>query len=161
MAGFQQPGKPLLTRSFKQLWSSIFCYDKGMDCIFCKIVAGEVSKFKVYEDDLVLAFLAREPVLDGHTLIIPKKHAADIRDIDDESLARVAVATKKLANLYADKLGADGFNLRNNSGAIAHQEVFHFHLHLIPRYKGDGRELVDKPAEKPRALEDVHKEIIN
>lgn len=138
---------------------STFCYHRDMDCIFCKIIAGKASCFKVYEDNLVLAFLARDPVLDGHTLIIPKKHAADIRDIDDESLARVAVATKKLANLYADKLGADGFNLRNNSGAIAHQDVFHFHLHLIPRYKGDGRELIEKPAAKLRALEDVARDI--
>ncbi len=112
-----------------------------MDCIFCKIINGEISSYKVFEDDLVFAFLDINPLSKGHTLIIPKKHFVDILDIDNKSLERVAVASKNLAIRYSKKLGAEGFNLRQSSGAIAHQDVFHFHMHLVPRYKNDGIDL--------------------
>ena len=100
-----------------------------MDCIFCKIINGEISSYKVFEDDLVFAFLDINPLSKGHTLIIPKKHFVDILDIDNKSLERVAVASKNRAIRYSKKLGAEGFNLRQSSGAIAHQDVFHFHMH--------------------------------
>ena len=113
-----------------------------MDCLFCKIISGEVKSYKVFEDDLVIAFLDIKPLSEGHTLIIPKKHSKDITDIDNESLVRITLTTKQLANTYIEKLNSKGFNIRNSSGAIAHQDVFHFHMHLIPRYENDGLNLV-------------------
>ena len=109
-----------------------------MKCIFCQIIAGDINSYKVYEDVLVYAFLDIHPILKGHTLIIPKKHSVDIRDIDEDSLTQVIKVSKKLVTLYQEKLGAVGFNIRNNNGSVAHQDVFHFHLHLVPRYQDDG-----------------------
>jgi histidine triad (HIT) family protein len=112
-----------------------------MDCIFCKIINGEISSYKVFEDDLVFAFLDIKPLTRGHTLIIPKKHFVDILDIDNQSLARTVVVAKELASKFKLKLGAEGFNLLQSNGSIAHQDVFHFHMHLVPRYKNDGIDL--------------------
>jgi histidine triad (HIT) family protein len=112
-----------------------------MDCIFCKIINGEISSYKVFEDDLVFAFLDIKPLTRGHTLIIPKKHFVDILDIDNQSLARIVVVAKELASKFKLKLDAEGFNLRQSNGSIAHQDVFHFHMHLVPRYKNDGIDL--------------------
>ncbi len=106
-----------------------------MDCIFCKIVKGDIPSYKVYEDELVYAFLDIHPWSKGHTLIIPKKHFKDLTDIDNENLAQITAVAKQLTSTYADRLGADGFNLLNSSGAAAQQDVFHFHMHLIPRYE--------------------------
>lgn len=127
-----------------------------MDCVFCKIIKGEVASYKVFEDELVVAFLDKKPLSKGHTLIVPKKHSVTIADIDDASLAGVCFVAKYLANLYTKKLHAQGFNLRNSSGTVAHQDVFHFHLHLIPRYDDDELNLIAKHSKKKIDISEVH-----
>lgn len=104
-----------------------------MDCIFCKIVNGEIPSKKIYEDDIVIAFLDINPDSLGHTLIIPKKHYLDLDDIDDETLMHIMHVAKKLKKKIEEKLACDGLTLIQNNGDI--QEVKHFHLHLKPFYK--------------------------
>ncbi|MEI3530160.1 MAG: HIT domain-containing protein [Bacilli bacterium] len=111
-----------------------------MDCVFCKIINGEIPAFKVYEDDVVLAFLDQSPDSNGHTLIIPKKHFLDIDEIDLETLMHIMDSSKKIKKLLEAKLHIDGLTLIQNNGAV--QEVKHFHLHLKPYYKIK-QELVD------------------
>ena len=107
------------------------------ECLFCKIAKNEMPAYKIYEDDLVLAFLDIRPMSKGHTLIISKKHAADIFDIDSECLERIVSVAKKTAQKMKDALGVDGVNLYHASGIHAEQTVFHFHLHIVPRRKDD------------------------
>ena len=109
-----------------------------MDCLFCKIVKGEIPTAKIYEDKNVLAFLDVNPDSKGHTLVIPKQHAQDIFDIEKESLQKVFIAAKIIAQKLKDSLRADGINLMQANGKAANQVVMHFHLHLIPRYQNDG-----------------------
>lgn len=105
-----------------------------MDCIFCKMVNGEIPCYKFYEDDTVLAFLDINPDSDGHTLIIPKKHFTDLDDIDIETLKCINKASKKIKKLLEEKLGCIGISLLQNNGCA--QEVKHYHMHLKPYYKG-------------------------
>ncbi|MEA2056566.1 MAG: HIT family protein [Patescibacteria group bacterium] len=112
------------------------------NCLFCKIVSGEIPAYKVYEDKHCLAFLDIYPAAKGHTLIIPKKHQQDIRDADPADLERLILLSKKLAKSYQQSLGAVGFNLKSNHGTQAQQEVPHLHFHLVPRYKDDGLNFV-------------------
>lgn len=107
------------------------------NCIFCKIINNEIPSYKIYEDDLVLAFLDNYPVSKGHTLIIPKKHVQDIFEIEEKYLERIILVAKKIAQKMKDSFGIDGVNLYHASGISAEQSVFHFHLHVIPRTKGD------------------------
>jgi histidine triad (HIT) family protein len=107
------------------------------DCIFCKIAAGELPATIVAEDERTLAFMDIRPATRGHALVIPRAHATDIHDIDPSDLQAVAVAAQRLAARMRDALGADGVNLLNSSGADAWQSVFHFHMHVIPRYADD------------------------
>ena len=107
------------------------------DCVFCKIVKGELDSEKVYEDDLVLAFLDIKKVSEEHTLIIPKKHYENIYDIPDKELQRIILITKKLAKKYKQEKGINQINLLNSNGKEAQQSVFHFHMHLVPRQKND------------------------
>ena len=108
-----------------------------MDCIFCKIVAGEIPSHKVYEDDNSLAFLDISPSSRGHTLVIPKQHAASMDDISPESLAATMVSAQAVARILRSKLRPDGMNVFQNNGRAAGQEVFHYHLHLLPRWESD------------------------
>ena len=103
------------------------------DCIFCKIINGEIPCLKVYEDELILAFLDINPDCDGHTLIIPRKHFTDLDDIDSETLNRINLGAKKIKKLLEEKLGCEGISLLQNNGFV--QEVKHYHLHLKPYYK--------------------------
>ena len=102
------------------------------DCIFCKIIDGEIPCMKIYEDNLVLAYLDIAPDSDGHTLIISKKHYKDIFDIPSETLLHIYDVSKVLMKKLEEKLGCDGFSLLQNSGSI--QEVKHYHLHIKPYY---------------------------
>ena len=102
------------------------------DCIFCKIINGDIPCMKVYEDDVCLAYLDINPDSDGHTLIIPKKHYKDIYDIPNDTLAHIYEVAKKIMKLLEEKLGCDGFTLLQNNGSI--QEVKHYHLHIKPYY---------------------------
>ena len=104
-----------------------------MSCLFCMIVAGEVPSRQVFADDLAVAFLDINPWHVGHTLVVPRRHVENLLS-DTHSLSEIAPAVSRTAKLLADKLGADGMNLLSSSGMVAGQEVFHFHVHLIPRY---------------------------
>ncbi len=108
------------------------------DCIFCKIARGEIPAFRVLETDDLLAFLDVGPLAEGHTLLIPKGHFRDIRDLPPETLAKIAVELPPLAAAVMRATGATGLNLLHNTGATSGQAVFHFHVHLIPRAEGDG-----------------------
>jgi len=112
-----------------------------MDCIFCKIVAGEIPSYKVYEDDDVLAFLDIAPVAKGHTLIIPKKHWQNMEDISDDGLVKLIKGVKRVGNLLKEKLGVSGYNINENNDPVAGQAVPHIHWHIIPREEGDNIEL--------------------
>jgi histidine triad (HIT) family protein len=116
------------------------------DCLFCKIVAGELPATIVAEDERTIAFMDINPATRGHALVIPRAHARDLYDVDPEDLAAVAVAAQRLATRVRDNLGTDGVNLLNSSGAAAWQTVFHFHVHVIPRYEGDPLRLPWVPA---------------
>jgi histidine triad (HIT) family protein len=107
------------------------------DCIFCKIVAGELPSFKVGEDERTLAFMDIAPANPGHLLVIPKAHSKDLLEIEPEDLIAVTEAAQRMTRLVTDRLAPDGVNLVNSCGAAAGQTVFHFHLHVIPRYVGD------------------------
>jgi histidine triad (HIT) family protein len=107
------------------------------DCIFCKVAAGELPAQIVAQDELTISFMDIAPATRGHALVIPRRHARDLLDVDDEDLAAVALASKRLARRACERLAADGANLLNSCGARAWQTVFHFHVHVIPRYAGD------------------------
>ena len=107
------------------------------NCIFCKILAGEIPSYKVYEDDDFLVILDAGPASRGHALIIPKEHYKNLYELPEELAAKAFVLGKKLITELKRILGADGYNLVQNNGAVAGQTVDHFHLHLIPRYEGD------------------------
>jgi histidine triad (HIT) family protein len=107
------------------------------DCIFCKILAGEVPATIVDEDERTIAFMDIAPATRGHALVIPRAHTADLLSVDSEDLQAVALAAQRLAARAKDRLEADGVNLINSCGAMAWQTVFHFHVHVIPRYDGD------------------------
>ena len=108
------------------------------DCIFCKIIAGEIPSYKIYEDDKVYAFLDIACDAVGHTLVIPKKHCVNVLDCDKEYLDAVIEAVQKISNHYVSNCGYDGVNVLNASGTSAEQSVFHLHFHIIPRKSGDG-----------------------
>ena len=107
------------------------------DCIFCAIAAGEIPSFKVYEDDLALAYLDINPFSKGHTLVIPKAHAAGLLDADDKLLSELVLRVKKVAAHVKEALGCDGFNILQNNGEAAGQTVRHIHFHIVPRWNGD------------------------
>ncbi|MBE9581789.1 MAG: HIT family protein [Proteobacteria bacterium] len=109
-----------------------------MDCIFCKIAAGEIPSVRVYEDDRVLAFMDINPLSEGHLLIIPKAHAATIYEITEDDFLAVMSATHKLAAAVKKALNPDGINLLQLNGRAANQVVPHLHVHIVPRWSGDG-----------------------
>ncbi len=108
------------------------------DCIFCKIVAGEIPSTKVYEDEHTLAFMDISPIVKGHTLVIPKQHHDPITQTPDDILARCISVAKRIAQAQMDALGADGVNLHQANGVAAGQVVPHIHFHVIPRFDKDG-----------------------
>lgn len=112
------------------------------DCIFCKIIAGEIPASKVYEDDHILAFLDITQVTKGHTLVVPKKHYRNMLDIDAEAAATLFSVIPTISSHLKKTLGAKGLNIVNNNEEVAGQTVFHTHIHLLPRYdKEDGLEI--------------------
>ena len=130
---------------------------KKDDCIFCKIAAGEIPSRKIYEDKDLIAIMDLSPTSKGHSLIIPKEHYTNIYDIDEEIAGKVMKTAKKLATKMTVALNCDGFNLLQNNGETAGQTMFHFHMHLIPRYEGDNAGIA---AWKQGPLEDAVKEQI-
>jgi histidine triad (HIT) family protein len=107
------------------------------NCLFCKILAGELPASVVDEDERTVAFLDIAPATRGHALVVPRTHVADLLGASREDLQAVIVASQRLAARMKERLGADGVNLVNSCGAAAWQTVFHFHMHVIPRYEGD------------------------
>ena len=108
------------------------------DCIFCKIANGEIPSATLYEDEEFRVILDLGPATKGHALILPKEHAADIYSIDEELAGKAFKLAKKITTRLKDVLGCDGYNIVQNNGEVAGQTVFHFHMHLIPRYENDG-----------------------
>jgi histidine triad (HIT) family protein len=130
------------------------------NCIFCKIVKGEIPSEKIYEDEMVLAFLDAGPVNLGHTLVVPKKHFENIYDLEENTLAHLMKIVKKIS-IALKKFGADGVNITMNNDRAAGQVVFHSHIHIIPRLVGDN--LPPWPARKPKEgeMKGVAKKIIS
>jgi histidine triad (HIT) family protein len=116
------------------------------DCIFCKILAGDLPATIVDEDERTISFMDIAPATRGHALVIPRTHVLDLLSVDTEDLQAVALACRRLAVRAKERLGADGVNLINSCGAAAWQTVFHFHVHVIPRYEGDPLRLPWVPA---------------
>jgi len=107
------------------------------DCLFCKIVAGDIPATRVAEDERTIAFMDINPATRGHVLVIPREHAKDLLEIGADDLAAVANTAQRVAATMPERLGADGVNLLNSCGRAAWQTVFHFHMHVIPRYAAD------------------------
>jgi histidine triad (HIT) family protein len=120
--------------------------DRDPDCIFCKIVAGDLPGTIVAEDERTVAFMDVSPATRGHVLVVPRRHAADLGEVADEDLTACAAAARRLARRAREALGADGVNVMNSWGEAAWQTVFHFHMHVIPRYAGDPLRLPWQPA---------------
>jgi histidine triad (HIT) family protein len=117
------------------------------DCIFCKIAAGEAPAAVVHEDERTIAFMDINPATRGHMLVIPRRHARDLLEIDAEDLGATVAVGRQLARRAMERLGADGVNLLNSCGRAAWQVIFHFHLHVIPRYESDPLRLPWVPGE--------------
>jgi histidine triad (HIT) family protein len=115
-------------------------------CLFCKIVAGDIPSTRVFEDERTIAFMDINPGTRGHLLVIPRAHSADLLEIGEEDLAACALTAQRMARLVKERLSADGVNLMNSCGSVAWQTVFHFHIHVIPRYAGDPLRLPWQPA---------------
>ena len=121
---------------------------KDPDCIFCKLANGEIPTMALYEDDDFKVIFDAGPATFGHALILPKEHFANIYEIDEEILGKAYKLAKKMATVMTEVFAADGFNLLQNNGEAAGQSVFHFHIHLIPRYQGDSAIVPWKPGEQ-------------
>jgi histidine triad (HIT) family protein len=115
------------------------------DCIFCKIVAGEIPSHEIDQDDKTLAFMDINPWTRGHALVIPKEHSRNIYDVDPEDLAAVHLAAQRVAQRMRDRLNCEGINTLQSSEPVAMQTVFHTHVHVIPRYSDDGLRLPAHP----------------
>jgi histidine triad (HIT) family protein len=116
------------------------------DCLFCKIVAGEIPSTRVDEDDRTVAFMDINPATRGHLLVIPREHSTDLLEVPREDLDACLRMAQKLARRVTERLGADGVNVLNSCGKAAWQTVFHFHVHVIPRYEADPLRLPWVPA---------------
>ena len=110
-----------------------------MDCLFCKIINGDIPSYTIYEDEYVKCFLDISPVEKGHTLIVPKKHFVDNSHIDDEYLLKIHEASKKVVALMNDKFNISGYRLCQNNGSA--QEVKHYHLHVLPIHRGKSNKM--------------------
>lgn len=110
---------------------------RDKDCIFCKIAAGEIPSATIYEDKEFRVILDLGPASKGHALILPKDHYRNLYDIDEDVAAKAFLLAKKMVKKMTEVLGCDGYNIVQNNEEAAGQTVFHFHMHLIPRYKGD------------------------
>ncbi|HZJ40989.1 MAG TPA: HIT family protein [Candidatus Saccharimonadales bacterium] len=128
-------------------------------CIFCKIVAGELPAYKVYEDDKVLAFLNIKPTSIGHTLVVAKAHYANLEEISEADLTALILATKKVGYLLKNKLGVLGYNMSSNNDPVAGQEIPHIHFHLIPRHEDDGLTPWPKIECSPGDMEEITKKL--
>lgn len=135
---------------------------KKDDCIFCKIANGEIPSKTLYEDERFRVILDLGPATKGHALILPKDHFSNLFELPDETAGEVMKLAIRMAVQMKEKLHADGFNLVQNNGECAGQTVMHFHLHLIPRYEGDGQHILWKPVETTQEeLEQIKNAIVD
>ena len=133
---------------------------KDANCIFCKIANGEVPSQTLYEDETFRVILDLGPATKGHALILPKEHHANLYELPETTAGEVMKLAKKMASVMTERLGCEGFNLVQNNGDLAGQTVFHFHMHLIPRYRADGQKIGWKQQEVSQAeLEAVKDQI--
>ncbi|MES2087724.1 MAG: HIT family protein [Patescibacteria group bacterium] len=130
-----------------------------MDCIFCKIISGELPSSKIYEDTDVLAFLDIKPINPGHALVIPKRHYESIHDTPDEVVSKMMIVAKKIAGSIQKNLGAEGVNIGMNNGKAAGQIVFHAHIHVMPRLSTDSFKLWNGKEYKTGERESVAEKI--
>ncbi|MDD5418170.1 MAG: HIT family protein [Candidatus Nanoarchaeia archaeon] len=114
------------------------------NCIFCKIINGEIPAYKIYEDEDLLAFLDKYPINPGHTLVVPKNHAETVIECPDNILEKIMPAVKKIMFALRKAVNPDGFNLLSNNGEVSGQEIMHYHMHIIPRFSGDEKEYAIK-----------------
>ncbi len=128
-----------------------------MSCTFCKIIAGEIPSYKVYEDDYTIAFLDINPVNPGHTLVVPKQHFINIEEADEETLCQVIKVVKKIGLSLKENFSAEGYNVQVNNNLVAGQVVPHLHFHIIPRLLGDGMELW----QQKKYLDNEAEEVLN
>lgn len=129
---------------------------KDANCIFCKIANGEIPSKTLYEDEGFRVILDLGPATKGHALILPKEHYANLYELPEETAGEVMKLAKKMAVKMTERLGCEGLNLVQNNGDLAGQTVFHFHLHMIPRYQADGQKIGWKPQETTQEeLEDI------
>ena len=127
------------------------------NCIFCKILAGEIPSTAVYEDDDFKAILDVNPAARGHVIILPKNHAANIYELPDEDASKIMVVAKKIATAIEKAYRCDGVNILQNNGEAAGQTVFHLHVHVIPRFKGDTVNIGWKQGDMPEDLDAICK----
>ena len=120
---------------------------KDANCIFCKIASGEIPSKTLYEDDNFRVILDLGPATKGHALILPKEHYANLYELPEDAAGEVMKLAKKMAAKMTERLGCEGFNLVQNNGELAGQTVFHFHMHMIPRYQADGQKIGWSPKE--------------
>lgn len=120
---------------------------KKDDCIFCKIANGEIPSRTIYEDSMFRAILDVSPATQGHTLLLPKEHFQDVFALDEEYTSKIMGVAQLVGKKLQQGLACDGMNLVQNNGVLAGQTVFHYHLHLIPRYEGDGQQINWVPKE--------------
>lgn len=132
---------------------------KDENCIFCKILAGEIPSTAVYEDDDFKAILDVNPAARGHVIILPKNHAANVYELPDEDASKIMVVAKKIATAIEKAYHCDGVNILQNNGEAAGQTVFHLHVHVIPRFKGDTVNIGWKQGDMPEDLDAICKEI--
>ena len=132
---------------------------KDENCIFCKILAGEIPSTAVYEDDDLKAILDVNPAARGHVIILPKNHAANIYELPDEDASKIMMVAKKIATAIEKAYHCDGVNILQNNGEAAGQTVFHLHVHVIPRFKGDTVNIGWKQGDMPEDLDAICKEI--
>lgn len=133
---------------------------KDTNCLFCKIANGEIPSKTIFEDADFRVFLDLGPASEGHALIVPKEHYANLFELPEDTAAGVMRLAKKLAVQMKEKLNCDGLNLVQNNGEVAGQTVHHFHMHVIPRYEGDGQKIGWKPGEPTQEeLEEIRAKI--
>lgn len=134
---------------------------KDANCIFCKIANGEISSKTLYEDDNFRVILDLGPATKGHALILPKEHYPNLYELPEELAGEAMKVAKKEMVKMTERLGCEGFNLIQNNGDMAGQTVFHFHMHMIPRYQADGQKIGWKPMEvSQEELEEVKNQIV-
>ena len=129
------------------------------DCLFCKIIKGEVPSYKIYEDEFTYAFLDISNDANGHILVVPKKHSANLLDSNEIELAHVMSTVKLISNHLVNKCGFDGVNVLNANGESAEQSVFHLHIHIIPRKNGDNLHVFPTLSKNKESLDEICKRL--